>query len=319
MGTIAKITAGGSTHLVASTCYGTCSTAAATAAKVATIQDSQAFTLLTGVTIHIKFTYANGVANPTLNVNGTGAKSIMRYGTTAPGTAAKSSWNAGAVVSFTYDGTYWQINDWVNTDSNTTYSAGTGLSLSSTTFNHSNSVTAGTAGTSSATSGSSLAVPYVTYDAQGHITASGTHTHTVSGFLTSHQTVKQDGVTGATVNRYATCSTAAATAAKTASITTGTFSLEAGARVSVKFANANTASTPTLNINSTGAKNIFHKGVQITTGDNLVLLAGVVDFIYDGAQWHLVGNYIESSGDVEITEDTVFNISGVEFSIALAE
>ena len=97
-------------------------------------------------------------------------------------------------------------------------------------------------------------------NAQGIVTGYGTHTHSVTGFLTSHQTVKQDGVTGATVNRFGTCSTAAATAAKTVSITTGTFSLEAGARVTVKFSNANTAGTPTLNVNSTGAKNIFHKG-----------------------------------------------------------
>ena len=65
------------------------------------------------------------------------------------------------------------------------YSAGTGLSLSGTTFNHSNSVTAGTIGTSSATSGSTISVPYANYDAQGHITSKGTHTHTVTGFLTS--------------------------------------------------------------------------------------------------------------------------------------
>lgn len=67
---------------------------------------------------------------------------------------------------------------------NTTYSAGTGLSLSGTTLNHSNSVTAGTAGTSSATSSTNrtIAIPYVTYDAQGHITASGTHTHTLDSF-----------------------------------------------------------------------------------------------------------------------------------------
>ena len=71
----------------------------------------------------------------------------------------------------------------------TTYTAGTGLTLSGTQFKHSNSVTAGTAGTSSATSGSTLAVPYITYDAQGHITATGTHTHTITGFLTSHQTL----------------------------------------------------------------------------------------------------------------------------------
>ena len=78
----------------------------------------------------------------------------------------------------------------------TTYSAGTGLSLSGTTINHSNSVTSGTAGTSSATSGSTLAVPYVTYDAQGHITGSGTHTHTVSGFLTSSSTLDATKLSG---------------------------------------------------------------------------------------------------------------------------
>ena len=113
--------------------------------------------------------------------------------------------------------------------------------------------------------------------------------------LQSHQTVKQDGVTGATVNRFGTCSTAADTAAKTVSITSGTFNLEAGARVSVKFTNANTAGTPTLNVNSKGAKNIFSKGSQITTGSNKSLLAGTVDFIYDGTQWHLIGNYIDTN------------------------
>lgn len=64
---------------------------------------------------------------------------------------------------------------------NTTYSAGTGLSLSGTTFNHSNSVTAGTAGSTSASvsTGSTVEIPYVTYDAQGHITSTGTHKHIV--------------------------------------------------------------------------------------------------------------------------------------------
>lgn len=40
---------------------------------------------------------------------------------------------------------------------------------------------AGTAGTSSATSGATLAVPYLTTDAYGRVTAKGTHTHTISG------------------------------------------------------------------------------------------------------------------------------------------
>ena len=117
-----------------------------------------------------------------------------------------------------------------------------------------------------------------------------------SGFLTSitHQTIKQDGVTGATGNHFGTCSIAAGTAAKTVSITAGTPTLEAGLRVTVKFANANTAGTPTLNVNSLGAKNIFHNGAQITTGANKALLAGTVEFVYDGTQWQLVGNYIDT-------------------------
>ena len=77
-----------------------------------------------------------------------------------------------------------------------TYSSGTGITVTGTTINHSNSVTAGTAGTSSATSGSTLAVPYITYDAQGHITASGTHTHTVTGFLTQNDVTSTYSDTG---------------------------------------------------------------------------------------------------------------------------
>lgn len=57
---------------------------------------------------------------------------------------------------------------------------------------------------------------------------------------------------------YCTCSTAAATAAKTANLTG--FSLDTGTVVRVKFSEANSASTPTLNINGTGAKNIIGYG-----------------------------------------------------------
>lgn len=75
-------------------------------------------------------------------------------------------------------------------DSDTTYSAGSGLSLSGTTFNHSNNVTAATAGTSSATSSTNgvIAIPYVTYDSQGHITNSGTHNHTLTGYPEAYLT-----------------------------------------------------------------------------------------------------------------------------------
>ena len=94
--------------------YGYCTTASKTVAKEVTV--SPAVTELeTGLTIAVKFEYANGVANPTLNVNGTGAKAIKRYGTTAPSTSASSSWNANEVRILVYDGTYWQTADWLNT------------------------------------------------------------------------------------------------------------------------------------------------------------------------------------------------------------
>mgnify|MGYP003289460519 CR=1 FL=1 len=100
--------------------YGECSTAAGTAAKTVTLSDSMSFTLAAGASVFVKFTNANSVANPTLAVNGTTAKAIMRYGTTAPSTSAKTSWQAGSVVHLVYDGTYWQMVSWLNDD--TTYS-----------------------------------------------------------------------------------------------------------------------------------------------------------------------------------------------------
>lgn len=108
--------------------YGYCTTAAGTVAKTVTV--SPAVTeLTTGLTITVKFQYANTGSNPTLNVNGLGAKAIKRYGTTAAGTSAAANWNANSVVMLTYDGTYWMLVDWNNTTysgmSDAEYQAGT--------------------------------------------------------------------------------------------------------------------------------------------------------------------------------------------------
>lgn len=123
----------------------------------------------------------------------------------------------------------------------------------------------------------------------------GSTTYTICDANATHTV---DGVTGSTITRFGTCSTAASTVAKTVSVTAGTFSLGTGAKVVVKFSNKNTADNPTLNVNNTGAKNIYHNGAQITTGTNKALLAGAVEFVYDGAQWHLTGNYVNNSHTV---------------------
>ncbi len=85
--------------------YGTCTTAADTAAKVVTCSN---FTLRAGAVVNVKFTYKNTASNPTLNVNGTGAKAIHLNN------AALTSayyWNAQDVITFVYSGSYWYIAD----------------------------------------------------------------------------------------------------------------------------------------------------------------------------------------------------------------
>ena len=80
--------------------YGTCSTAAATAAKVAT---ATGFELVSGTSVSIKFTYSNTAASPTLNINSLGAKAVYVNGT------RYAYWVAGSTVTFVYDGTQFQV------------------------------------------------------------------------------------------------------------------------------------------------------------------------------------------------------------------
>ena len=93
--------------------YGVCSTEAATVAKEVTVPK---FELKDGALVVVKFTNANSIASPTLNVNGTGAKPIYRYGTTAVSTSQSTTgWRAGAVQLFVYDGAGWVRDFWENT------------------------------------------------------------------------------------------------------------------------------------------------------------------------------------------------------------
>ena len=104
--------------------YGTCTTAAATVAKVVTCSG---FVLETGATIAVKFTYYNTGASPTLNVNSTGAIAIKQYGSTA---ASTYMWRSGEVVLFVYNGSYWELIS--KSTATTTYYGLTKLSSSVT-------------------------------------------------------------------------------------------------------------------------------------------------------------------------------------------
>ena len=81
--------------------YATCTEAGAT--KTATIPG---FVLTLGVHVRIKFSAANTSTTPTLNVSGTGAKSIKVKGNNL---AAAGDLAANGVYEFVYDGTYWEL------------------------------------------------------------------------------------------------------------------------------------------------------------------------------------------------------------------
>lgn len=284
--------------------YGTCSTKNSTVAKVVACTG---YTLVTGSRIIVKFTVTNTANSPTLNVNSTGAKAIQYRGA-----AINKDWlEANRTYEFVYDGTNYQLIGDINTD---------------TVYTHPTPVTAGTAGTSSATSGITLDVPYVTYNGDGHVTASGTHTHTVPNFIKSGSTAAAglvpapsttagttkflcedatwkvppdadtlttaraiDGVSfdgSAAIVHYGTCGTAAGTAAKTVACTS--YTLVTGSRIIVKFTVTNTAASPTLNVNSTGAKAIQYRGAAITAGN--LAANRTYEFIYDGSAYQLVGD-----------------------------
>ena len=82
---------------------------------------------------------------------------------------------------------------------------------------------------------------------------------------------------------YGTCATAAATTAKV--VTLSSYALSTGGIVAVKFTYDVPASA-TMNINSKGAKNIFHRGAAITA--NVIKGGDIATFMYDGTQYHLL-------------------------------
>ena len=97
--------------------YGTCSTAAATAAKVITITGNTKWALTAGSLITVLFTETNTANNPTFNVNGTGAKNVF-YTSSQITTSSKSyAGYKDRPMNFMYDGTQYRFIGW-GVDSN---------------------------------------------------------------------------------------------------------------------------------------------------------------------------------------------------------
>ncbi len=129
-----------------STKYAYCYTSAATAAKTVSVDD---FELTTGKSVTVRFSYANTASSPTLNVSGTGAKSIAYAGYSY--LLSRYYWKSGDVLTFVYDGYYWQLadggskknarSDWASDTTSVTVNAGT------ITMNSGSKIAFGTGGT----------------------------------------------------------------------------------------------------------------------------------------------------------------------------
>ena len=89
--------------------YGSCSTAAGTAAKTVACAE---YALQTGGEITVKFTVTNTAKNPTLNVNSTGAKPIYYRGAAI----SASYLAANRTYTFRYNGTQYELVGDVNTN-----------------------------------------------------------------------------------------------------------------------------------------------------------------------------------------------------------
>ena len=90
---------------------------------------------------------------------------------------------------------------------------------------------------------------------------------------------------------YAVCQTGESVAAKEATLEEGGLVLKPGTAVAVRFDSANTASSPTLNVDGTGAKAIYAQGTRY-----VYWAAGAtVTFTYDGTNWRAASEPVYSN------------------------
>ncbi len=94
-----------------------------------------------------------------------------------------------------------------------------------------------------------------------------------------------DAAIKAAGTKYGYCYTSGSTAEKTVAI--DNFELTKGATVAVRFSNANTASSPTLNVSDTGAKSIAYGTASYLYEKYWWKSGDILNFTYDGTRWQL--------------------------------
>lgn len=99
-------------------------------------------------------------------------------------------------------------------------------------------------------------------------------------------------------NGFGTCDTAENTIAKVVSL--DNFQLKNGGIIGVRFTHSVLANS-TLNINSTGAKPIYHNGLALKSG--VILSEDIAFFIYDGSRFNLLSDRLISGTTIKTVQD----------------
>jgi len=182
-----------------------------------------------------------------------------------------------------------------------------------TTFDSSGALSAATV--------KSAALPAPTQSARGGVVPDGTTLKETNGILSASiassnafgivkadggTTFVSNGLVSAPLNR-ATSSTGASTAAKLAYLSITGFSLVSGAVIPVTFSNANSVEGAiTLNVNSTGAKNVYVNNAITSSSNSLTWTAGeTLTFMYDGTQYRLLARDKAASGGGSISSSDI--------------
>ena len=251
--------------------YGECYTSDSVSTKVVTTEGGD-FALEAGNHVFVKFSNGNTVTSPTLQVDDCPAKTIVGYVLVRP----EIWWKGYEVVEFVYDGSYFIMLP-------------TSGQIETLLHGLTNYVIYG----STNDTGSTILEGQFFY--KGNILArakSQILNNEALIYDTNYKPVLWGGLNELsmqlynatrTISRYGSCSTGASTTAKTVSTDTGDFSLRSGNRIYVKFTYTNTATSPTLNVDSTGAKSI--KGYNSTKPDIWWNAGDVVEFVYDGTNY----------------------------------
>lgn len=109
------------------------------------------------------------------------------------------------------------------------------------------------------------------------------------------------------VVHYAVCDSSNQTEVKVVSCPNYPFT--AGSILTIKFTNGNSYTSPKLNVNSTGAKAIKYRGANIKS-TQMYAANGIYSFVYDGTDFHFIGDVNEQSITGIRGDSTPSNASG---------